>query len=169
MSFKGYFRYFYLKILRIDDSPHRIALGVALGAFCGVFPGVGPVFSLVLAFVFRANKAAAVLGALSVNTWISVMLVAPAVKIGGLIFGVRWRDLTEGLNALREDFTWRDLFSETGRKVLVPALTGFLICSLIVGAAAYAAAYLIIADYRRIKERRARKYRQAGGGGDGRS
>ena len=59
----------YLKILRIDDPPERIARGAAIGVAMGVLPtfGLGTLFALAFAFVFRANKAASVLGSFIMN------------------------------------------------------------------------------------------------------
>lgn len=155
MTFKDTVRYIYLKILRINDAPHRIALGFALGVFCGIVPGIGPVFALALAFVFRANKATAVLGAVSVNTWVTFIILAPAIKAGALIFGVRWQDLKESYYQLKSDFEWRDLFREGGREVLLPILTGFLLCAVITALCAYVISYVAVKNYRRLKAHRA--------------
>ena len=46
------------KILHIDDTPHRLALGVALGVFIGWTPTIGFQSALVIlmALIFKANK-----------------------------------------------------------------------------------------------------------------
>lgn len=50
--------FIYKRILHADDTPHRIALGVALGTFVGFTPTMGAqtVIALALATLFRANK-----------------------------------------------------------------------------------------------------------------
>lgn len=158
MTFKDTVRYFYLKILRINDTPHRIALGFAIGVFTGIFPGVGPVFALILAFVLRANKATAVLGAVSVNTWVTFLILVPAIKAGALLFGVRWQDLKDSYYQLKTDFEWKDLLREGGREVLIPILTGFLLCAVIAALCAYVVSYTAVKNYRRLKERRAKLF-----------
>ncbi len=47
------------KILHVDDSPHRIALGVALAMFVAFLPliGIQTAVAIGLAALFRANKA----------------------------------------------------------------------------------------------------------------
>ncbi|TAN63593.1 DUF2062 domain-containing protein, partial [bacterium] len=41
----------YLKLLRLDDPPERIALGAAIGVLMGILPtfGIGGVLSIILA------------------------------------------------------------------------------------------------------------------------
>lgn len=50
------------KILHVQDSPHRIALGVALGVFIGWTPTIPfqMAAALLVCWIFRANKAAGV-------------------------------------------------------------------------------------------------------------
>jgi len=162
MTFKNTVRYVYLKILRINDAPHRIALGFAVGVFSGIFPGVGPVFALILAFALRANKATAVLGAVTMNTWVSFIILVPAIKIGALLFGVRWQDLKDSYYQLKADFEWKDLFREGGRDVLLPILAGFLLCALLVSACAYLISYAAVKNYRRLKAQRRLKRQEHG-------
>lgn len=50
-----------LKVLRTNDTPHRIALGVAIGVFAGWSPALGlhTIMAVIMAFLLRANKIAA--------------------------------------------------------------------------------------------------------------
>ena len=51
-------RFIKYRVLHIDDSPHRIALGVSIGLFVAWMPAIGfhiPIV-LVLAWLLRANK-----------------------------------------------------------------------------------------------------------------
>ena len=52
-------RFIFKRILHADDTPHRIALGVAISTFVGFSPimGMQTVVSIALAALFRANKA----------------------------------------------------------------------------------------------------------------
>ncbi len=51
-------RYFIVKVLHADDTPHRIALGIAIGVFIAFTPTVGMqmIIALALAALLRANK-----------------------------------------------------------------------------------------------------------------
>ncbi|MDD5669514.1 MAG: DUF2062 domain-containing protein, partial [Candidatus Omnitrophica bacterium] len=65
-----FFKFIYLKIFRINDTPRKIAFGFGLGVFLGILPGTGPVASVIVAAFLHANKAAALLGSLITNTWL---------------------------------------------------------------------------------------------------
>ena len=45
------------KLLGINDSPHRIALGIGLGLFLGVLPGTGVIAALAVAFIDETHDA----------------------------------------------------------------------------------------------------------------
>lgn len=66
---RGQFLQIWNKLLKLNDSPHDIALGLALGIFIGFLPIMGIQMAVVLVFVIpfrKANKIAAVAG-----VWIS--------------------------------------------------------------------------------------------------
>lgn len=79
----------YLKILRIDDPPERIARGAAIGVAMGVLPtfGLGIIFSIAAAFVLRANKAASVLGSFIMNPVTSPFFWTASLVTGSLLTG----------------------------------------------------------------------------------
>ena len=39
---KAFFHVLYEKLVKIDDTPQRVALGFGVGIFIGNLPGVGP-------------------------------------------------------------------------------------------------------------------------------
>ncbi len=51
-------RFFIYRVLHVDDTPHRIALGVAVGIFVAWTPTIGfqMLLTLALAWLVRANK-----------------------------------------------------------------------------------------------------------------
>lgn len=79
----------YLRIMRIDDPPERIAKGAAIGILMGVLPtfGLGTFLSLGFAFLFKANKAASVLASLVVNPLTSPFFWTLSAVLGSLIMG----------------------------------------------------------------------------------
>lgn len=79
----------YLKILRIDDPPERIARGVAIGVAVGVLPsfGLGFIFALAAAFVLRANKAASILGTFIMNPITSPFFWTASLVVGSALTG----------------------------------------------------------------------------------
>ena len=95
-------KFIYHQLVEINDTPHRKAMGLAIGVFCGIFPGTGPLAALAVSFVLKVNRAAALLGSLLTNTWLSLVTLGLAVKIGALIQGEDWQKIQTGaiLNAL---------------------------------------------------------------------
>src|SRR4030042_3454193 len=108
---KRFLKYLYHEIVQINDSPQRIALGFGLGVFTGVFPSTGPLAALFLAAIFRVNRASALLASLLTNTWISFVILIPAVKVGSLIFRIDWQQ------ALQE---W-------GSRGILPIISGYIL------------------------------------------
>lgn len=89
VKFKRKARLTYLRILRIDDPPERIARGAAIGVAMGVLPtfGLGIILSLAVAFVLRANKAASVLGSFIMNPLTSPFFWTASLLAGSLLTG----------------------------------------------------------------------------------
>lgn len=125
MSLKERIKNIYFKLVRSDDTPHRIALGFAIGIFYGFAPFVGVIFTLLTAFILRANKISALAGCFVTNTWMTVFLIPPSVKLGFRIFGPDWRFIR-----------------------FVPPLVGFVIIALAIAAASYFISLFFIIKYR---------------------
>jgi uncharacterized protein (DUF2062 family) len=140
------------KLLGINDSPHRIALGAGLGLFLGVFPGTGAIAAIVGAFIIRANKAAALAGALLVNTWINVVSFPAALAIGAFILRVDPRTIAQDWSQLTGHFTWQALWSLLLRDTVIVLLAGYMLIGLLLGIAGYFFTYTLI---RKVRNRRA--------------
>jgi uncharacterized protein (DUF2062 family) len=77
-------RFIKFRIIHVDDSPHRIALGVSLGLFTAFLPllGLHTFIAFALSFVARANKAVAIL-----CSWISNPLTVIPIFVPSYLFG----------------------------------------------------------------------------------
>ena len=134
---RTFFRSLYEKLTKIDDSPQKIALGFGLGVFMGIMPGVGPVAALLTAILLRVNRAAALIGGLVTNTWLSLITFVFAVKIGSKVFGLAWEDLSNEFRDMIKNFHWDSLFHSSILKIIVPLLVGYAIVSLTAGIISY--------------------------------
>ena len=123
------------KLFKINDTPQRVAIGFGLGVFTGIFPGAGPLAALFLAFVFRANRASALIGSLLTNTWLSVVTSLLAIKTGSAIFKVDWQTVRAGFSSSVGNWQWQ---------VFLPVISGYIIIALALGIIAYIAALLIL-------------------------
>lgn len=138
------FKVLYLKLFRINDTPQKIAIGVGVGVFFGVVPGMGPFAALTLAFILKINKAAALLGSILTNTWLSIPTFLVSVKIGSLVTGSQYAEVSRAWAALMRDFRWSTLAETSLGTIVIPVVAGYSIVGLIVGAVAYAATLTIL-------------------------
>jgi uncharacterized protein len=146
-----FLKFIYLKMFRINDTPHRVSLGFGLGVFVGILPGTGPLVALILAAVFRINKAAALLGSILTNTWLSFLTIVLSIKIGAGIMHLEWQDLHHQWQILLKDFHWKCLLQYSSLKIVLPVLLGYLVISVTLGCATYLVS-LIILQLRKSKK-----------------
>ena len=136
--------FLYEKLFKINDTPQRVAIGFGLGVFAGILPGTGPLAALFLAFVFRVNRASALIGSLLTNTWLSLVTFLLAIKTGSAIFRVSWQSLQKDWALAVSHWHWQDLFSLPLFKIILPVLTGYCIISLALGLISYMALLIIL-------------------------
>jgi uncharacterized protein (DUF2062 family) len=137
-------RLVYAKLVLINDSPHKIALGFGLGILTGIIPGIGPIAALFLAFLLRANRFSALLGSLLTNTWLTVVFFLLSIKVGSAIMKVSWQDVYIESAVLLKNFQWQNLLSESFFKVVLPLAVGYLVISLVLALAVYLVALIIV-------------------------
>ena len=148
---RAFFQLFYAWLVKIHDTPQKIALGFGLGVFSGIFPGTGPLAALFLAFILRANRASALLGSLFTNTWLSFLTFIFAVKLGSAILGISWLKVKENWINFLTHFHWWGLFKLSVLKIILPVAAGYLLVSFFLGLLAYLAVLVVITRVRKTK------------------
>lgn len=145
------------KILRIDDPPERIARGAAIGVLMGVLPtfGVGGFLAIGIAFLLKANKAAAVLGSFIVNPLTSPFFWTLSIIIGSFITG---EDSSTILARMKHD----GVLASAGSAWLV-YMAGNIVISAVCTPFSYYMVKAAIVRHRQRKEEKRRK-RQNGEG-----
>jgi uncharacterized protein (DUF2062 family) len=138
-------------LLKIKDSPQKIALGLGLGVFVGVMPGLGLIAALVLATFLRLNKIAAALGALVTNTWLSVFIFLLSIYLGSAIMNRPWQDVYGRWLAVLKSFHWSVLFKASFFDIFLPVALGYLAISLFLGFIAYLVTFFWLAYLRKKK------------------
>ena len=135
-------------LLQVDESSHRTALAFGLGVFIAFFPllGLHTLLALGIAFAFRLNRVAMLLGAYVNNPWTLAPLYMGGTLFGCLLLGVP----SSGLSEIDWSFKGASFF-ETLLASLRPFLWPFLIGNTVLGVAAGAAGYL---GLRYVLERR---------------
>ncbi len=139
-----FLKFIYLKLVKIDDSPQKIALGLGLGVFAGVMPFAGPFIALALAILFRANRVSAFLGGLLTNTWITIAAFFFSIKIGSFLFGIDGTVIRARWIALFKDFHLSGLLKLSAFEVMLPVLVGYIAIAFFSALAAYLAAFFIM-------------------------
>ncbi len=142
--FKKVINFIYIKLFKINDSAPKIALGVGLGVFAGFIPGTGPAAAVFFALIFKANRAAALLGSLLTNTWLSIITFVLAIKTGSVILRLNWQQVQQKAQVLNSDFSWAKFFKLSFLDVLLPVITGYIVIGFILGLASYLITLLII-------------------------
>lgn len=141
----------------INDSPQRIALGLGVGAALGMFPGTGPVAALFLATLLRLNRAAAFLGSLLTNTWLSVVTIILSLKLGSLITNidskVAQQNIAQAFNNQPNIYSVFSIFKLSLLKVLLPMIIGYLVLSILFGLLVYLVALFILLKSKEILKR----------------
>lgn len=148
-SILKFLKLIYLKLVKINDTPQRIALGIGLGVFSGILPGTGPLAALFLSFVFRANRASALLGSLLTNTWLSLITFILSLKLGSALMGVNWQDVHNNWLLFLKGFHWLNLFKLSVLKIIFPVIIGYFILALSLGALSYLIILIVLTRYRK--------------------
>jgi uncharacterized protein (DUF2062 family) len=137
-------------VLHTDDTPHRTALAFGVGVWIAFFPiwGIHSLMAIGVAFLFRLNRAAMLVGAWVNNPW----TMAPLYTGGTLLGCALLRVPTQGLALLNWSLGWRDFFHalmDTLRPYLWPFVVGNLVLGAIAGALSYVAFRLALEARRR--------------------
>jgi hypothetical protein len=150
-SLAGRFR----ELLRLDDSPRRLAIALAVGVFisCTPFWGLQTLLSIVVATVFRLNRAATVMGAWINLPWFAPLVYGAALKIGLLVApSLREADAASFDALLNHPGTlsWATVWSWV-RGSSLPLLVGSAIVGAIAAVVTYGVAFAALARRRRSR------------------
>lgn len=150
-SILRFFRLIYLKLIRINDTPQRVALGFGVGVFTGIMPGIGPIAAISLAFILRVNRFSALLGGILTNTWISFLTFFLSIKTGSAIMNVNYgRVCDEWIEFLR-DFHFINIFKLSILKAILPVIIGYFIIAFFSGFAVYLIAVTVLCVLKKRK------------------
>jgi uncharacterized protein (DUF2062 family) len=128
-------------LLHLDDTPPRTALAFAVGVWIAFFPiwGIHTVMALAIAFLFRLNRAALVVGAWLNNPWTMAPLYTAGTLLGCALLGVPpggFRNMECELHGLA--------FLQTLAQGLRPYFWPFVLGNTVLGLLAGSVAYVIV-------------------------
>ena len=148
-----FLKFLYLKLCRINDTPQKIAQGLGLGVALGVMPGVGILAAIMLAFLFRMNRASAILGALITNTWTSVLALILSIKTGAWITQKDWHTIYAAFSAVLRHFSLKNLLALSFTDILLPTALGYLIVSACLGLLTYVTALFVVTHLHALRKK----------------
>ncbi|NLK40891.1 MAG: DUF2062 domain-containing protein [Planctomycetes bacterium] len=163
-------RFVKTRILHVNDSPERIAKGLAIGVFIAYLPvmGLQMMLAWITASLLKANRMVAVLGVWVSNAATAVFVYYPAYRLGRLILKMRPSkpelnpeqmdhlfDETLSLYRLLTEFHtqafWKDVTS-TAMNIGLEMLVGGVILGFIAAGLAHSVSLRLISYYRQRKQ-----------------
>jgi uncharacterized protein (DUF2062 family) len=125
-------------LLRVEDTPDRVALAFGIGLFIAFFPllGIHTLLALALAVLLRLNRVAILAGAWTNNPWTLAPMFAAGTLLGCLLLGVSPASLSEVDWSLHGRAFYESLFSGF-RPLLLPFVLGNLALGVVAGGAGF--------------------------------
>jgi uncharacterized protein (DUF2062 family) len=137
------FKYLIIKLLRIHDKAHSIALGFSLGLLINFVPsfGFGPVVSVAFAKLFRGNPVAGFLGGISL-IWAFPILFYLNLLAGEIFLSLEATEILGGISDSEDAL-------EAGIHLGKAFFVGMVINMLIMATVIYFTVYALITRYRK--------------------
>ena len=124
----------YLQLLRIKDTPHRVALGLAIGVAAGCLPCMGfqSFLALPVAFIIHANKIASLIGVWWTNPITFIPIYYSEYVIGTLLSDYSALNYSEFYQKISQLNNLEDV-RNLGLEILIPMTIGSLITAIVLG------------------------------------
>ncbi len=150
MSFKDKFRIRarLREVLKVKDSPHRIAMSFAFGVFWGMSPllGLHTIGAFFSAWLLRLNRFVAVVGVYITNPWTIVPIYSFSLWVGAKLIG---------MEEILPDIDWKSVtFMDIVTKLshlIFPFCIGTVVVGTVSAVASYFIIYNAVVKYRRVK------------------
>lgn len=128
----------YLKLLRLNDNSHSIALGFAIGIACGAFPVMGfqTIVALPIVLLTRCNVLAMAIGVWWTNP-ITFIPIYYSEYLMGTVLGsyprISFDSFSTQVGAIK-DF---DGLQNLGEAILIPMTLGAMVYAIVLGPLSY--------------------------------
>jgi uncharacterized protein (DUF2062 family) len=135
---------FFQQFFTLRDTPHHIAGGFALSLFLGILP-VESIFSpLLLAFLFKFNRTATLIGIAFTNFWAMVAMLPVATVVGGFLFGRNPFDLANEFHQIYGNGLGYFFTKESLTTLTLPLFAGYVVVSAVISLTLYFFVYFIL-------------------------
>ncbi len=163
MNPKRFFKYFYLKFLRLKGDPQSLAGGIAIGVFLGIMP-IMPFQTILVVLatvVTRTSTIAAVLSSFLVaNPLTYVPQYYFSTMIGNALtpYDLTWSRIKEAMDLMSQDpgfYKSLRILVELGYESVIVIVVGGMILAIPFTLASY---YISLPVFQKIKKRREQKH-----------
>ncbi len=122
----------------MKDTPHKISMAFAVGIFIGMSPffGIHTILGILVAYVFRLNRLATIVGVYITNPWTIIPIYTFSTWVGARCLGIQrilpdvdWKHIT--FSGLLNDFS----------PLLMPFVLGTVIMATLSGIISYVIIY----------------------------
>ncbi len=145
---------FVKKLFFLEDSPHKIAAGLAFGIFLGIIPGEGVTAALIFSSLFGFNRLSAISGALATNMWSTLAILPLAAKTGALISDESYSNLVQHFKSFNYTSSYKFFLSKYILfEIALPLVLGFVLWALIFSLLSYLIFWLLLRHKKIIIQR----------------
>lgn len=146
MGWRRFFAYLKHRIIRLSDSPHRIALGLSFGVAASFNPYVGThiIQACALSYLFRANIVAGVLGTIIGNPSTFPLFWWLAIVVGSTILGWFGVEMTQTISQSMDFTALFQAALDDPLHILLPWSVGAYVIGLIILPISYLIFYPLI-------------------------
>jgi uncharacterized protein (DUF2062 family) len=132
-------------LLHLDDTPHRTAVAFGLGLWLAFFPllGIHTGLALLIAFLFRLNRAALLVGVYFSNPWTVAPLYIAGTMLGCAVLGVP----TDALEQIDWELHGMEFYRTLAvhlRPYLWPFIVGNTVLGVLAGLVGYVALRFVL-------------------------
>ena len=152
---KNGFRGFLRQLLHLGDSPERTALAFSVGVFLSFSPFIGlhTVIGLAVAFLFRLNRLAVLIGTCVNTPWTFAPVASFGTAVGFYALGTERSLSAIAWDSMLSMSFWQQMFSDVNH-LLLPFFVGNLILSVLASLISYLIVRRILVRHHRRKEAR---------------
>ncbi|MEW5745701.1 MAG: DUF2062 domain-containing protein [Nitrospirota bacterium] len=132
-------------IVKVKDSPRKVALSFAAGVFIGMSPvlGLHTVLGIIAAWIFRLNKFVTIVGVYITNPWTIIPIYTFSTWVGAQMLGIE---------RILPKVDWNQVSVSALLGEMRPLLWPFILGTTLVGLLSAAASYVIV--YRAVRRER---------------
>ncbi|MFW6132299.1 MAG: DUF2062 domain-containing protein [Planctomycetota bacterium] len=150
--------FFLYRVLHVDDTPHRIALGVAIGVWAGWMPivGIQMITTFIVATLLRANKVVGMPWVWISNPATMAPMYLTDYWVGCVLTGRDWKN-PGFIDALHAPGGWMDkiiAWLEATGNVVAPLMLGGFVVGVVFALPCYFLIRWAVITYRRRRHRR---------------